>query len=222
MWVTSATLAQPDLLPAWISAIATVLAAGAAVWAILATGAQVRRASAQEAANSDAQTRPYVGVDIVPSIAGSGAMDIVFENHGRAVARGIRVGLVSDQFRAQSDADEIGPALGRLFATPFDLAPGARRRVFWRMPADSQANPPGDIGTPIAGEVAISYAWEPRDGRSAQGYSDSIKYDLTEYPKLTPLPASGSEAKPGDAEAIQKNTVHALRAIARSIGELNR
>jgi len=217
------------LVATWVTAIATtcgIAIAGAALIAaaisIIQTGRQMRSTARNETANSDALTRPYVGVDIVPSIAGQGAMDIVFENHGRAVARDIAVSLVNDEFRSQSDQDEIGPALGRLFASPFDLAPGARRRVFWRMPADELATPSGDIGTPIAGEVAIEYAWDPRDGREAQRYSDSIRYDLTEYPKLTPLPGAGSQARAGAEQEIEQNAVHALRAIARSIGELSR
>jgi len=217
------------LVASWVTAIATICGvaiAGAALIvaavSIVQAGRQLRSTARNEAANSDALTRPYIGVDIVPSIGGRGAMDIVFENRGRSVARDIAVSLVDDHFRSQSSLDEIGPALGRLFATPFDLAPGARRRVFWRMPADELATPSGDIWTPIVGEVAIDYAWDPRDGREDRRYSDSIRYDLTEYPKLTPLAGAGAEARAGADQAVEKNAVHALRAIARSIGELSR
>lgn len=218
-----------DLVPSWIEAIATLVGVIVALIAIVFTAVQIRltarqmrETSAQEAQNSEAQTRPYVGIDIVPGIAAMSSMDIIFENHGKTTARDIRVGLVGDEFREQSDGDIVGPALARLFGTPFDLAPSARRRVLWQIPADQNATPRGNLGTPVVGEIAISYEWVPSDDRETRHYNDSIRYDLTEYPKLIPMPSKGSTANGTSPEAQTKNIVHALRAIASNVAEIRR
>ena len=210
-------------LPAWIEAISTLVGATFTIVAILIavrqvrlTGRQLRESAEQEARNSEERTRPYVGVDVVTGLAGSSSFDIVFENFGRSTAKGVVVSLVGDTFRAQSDQDEIGPALGRLFAVPFDLAPSARRRVFWRMPEDAMASPRGAIGTPISGEVQVSFLW---DGPIRRRYTETVRYDLTEYPKLIPMASRGATSGSADEG---KNATLALRAIAESLGELRR
>lgn len=220
-----------ETLPAWIGAIATsaaVLVAIVAIvltyWQVRLTARQIRDTAAQEAQNSEDQTRPYIGLDVVPGLAGPPSFDLLVTNFGRATARRICVNLSGGGFVAQSDADEVGPALGRLFAVPFDLAPGARRRVFWYMPDQENATPRGAVGAPIAGEIGARYEWEPRTGEASRSYEDRLSYDLTEYPKLTPSPSSGSTAhgSESDPEVIARNGVHALRAIARHAGELRR
>ena len=228
MWML-VTETPADLVPTWIEAIATLVGVVVALVAIIFTAVQVRltarqmrETAEQEAQNSEDQTRPYVGVDIVPGVAAMGSMDIIFENHGRTTARSIRVNLVGDDFREQSEGDIVAPALGRLFATPFDLAPGARRRILWQLPADQDASPRGHMGTPVVGGIEFSYHWEPGGDRAARHYKDSIQYDLSEYPKLIPMPAKGSTAHGSSAEAQQKNLVHVLRAIAVHLGELRR
>jgi hypothetical protein len=228
MWIVPAE-APADLIPSWIEAIATLVGVVVALAAIAFTVVQLRLASRQmretarqEAQNSEAQTRPYVGIDIVPGIAGAGSMDMVIENHGRTTARNIRVSLAGDTFRAQSDGDVIGEALGRLFATGFDLAPGARRRVLWQIPADENSTPRGHMGTPISAGIAFVYEWAPGDDRPVRNYSDSILYDLTEYPKLIPMPSTGSTTQGASTEAQNKNLLHALRAVAANVAEIRR
>lgn len=218
-----------DLVPSWIEAIATLVGVVVALAAIVftvvqlrLTARQMRETAVQEAQNSEARTRPYIGIDIVPGIAGSGSMDIIIENHGKTTARNIRVSLVGEVFREQSDGDMIGAALGRLFASGFDLAPGARRRVFWQIPANENAAPRGHMGTPVAGGIAFSYEWAPSDDRPVRHYKDTIQYDLTEYPKLIPLPSTGSTAEGTSADAQSKNLLHVLRAIAANVAEIRR
>ncbi|MGO4104704.1 hypothetical protein AB4Y63_12180 [Leifsonia sp. YAF41] len=228
MWMI-ATETPADLVPSWIEAIATLVGVIVALAAIVftvvqlrLTSRQMRETAIQEAQNSEAQTRPYIGIDIVPGIAGAGSIDIIIENHGRTTARNIRVSLVGDTFRAQSDGDVIGEALGRLFATSFDLAPGARRRVFWQIPADENSSPRGHMGTPVAAGIAFVYDWAPGDDRPVRNYADSIQYDLTEYPKLIPLPSTGSTAQGASPETQSKNLLHTLRAIAANVAEIRR
>ncbi|MDJ0379142.1 hypothetical protein [Cryobacterium sp. PH31-L1] len=228
MWMI-ATETPADLVPSWIEAIATLVGVVVALAAIVftvvqlrLTSRQMRETAIQEAQNSEAQTRPYVGIDIVPGLAGAGSMDIIIENHGRTTARDIRMSLVGDTFRAQSDGDVIGEALGRLFATGFDLAPGARRRVFWQIPADKNSSPRGHMGTPVAAGIAIVYDWAPGDDRPVRNYADSIEYDLTEYPKLIPMPSIGATAQGASPETQSRNLLHVLRAIAANLAEIRR
>lgn len=216
-----------ELVPSWIEAVSTslaVLVALAALWfaysQIRQTAAQMRSTAAREAQDSEDRTRPYVGLDIVPGLGGSPSFDIVIENFGQATARDIRVSLASGSFEAQSPADEIGPALGRLFARGFDLAPRARRRVFWRLPDDGDATPRGDMGAPISGELIARYSWTPGGERDLRVYEERLGYDLTEYPKLTPMAARGAESQGANADA--KNLVHAIRTVASHVGELRR
>lgn len=219
-----------ETLPTWIGAIATAAVLVAIVAIVLTylqvrlTARQIRDTAAREAQNSEDQTRPYVGLDVVPGLAGPPSFDLLVTNFGRATARRIRIELVGGGFVAQSLADEIGPALERLFAGPFDLAPGARRRVFWYMPDQVNSQSRGAVGAPIAGEISADYEWESRAGAASRSYTDQLSYDLTEYPKLTPQPASGStaEGSTNNPEVIARNGVHALRAIASHVGEMRR
>lgn len=183
----------------WIESISTLVAAVAAIIAVIVAWWQLRLAAEDfrdktevERANSDAQTRPYLALDVVPGIAGNSSFDLVISNQGKTFAREIAISIEGLHFEAQSSGDELGPALGRLFEQKFELAPGARRRVFWRIP-ESNGSPRGDIGTPVAATILVDYVWVRDDGRSPEHYSDRLAYDLTEYPKLTPVPEVRSD-----------------------------
>lgn len=230
MWITEPASAA-ELVPVWIGAIAAAVGALVAIVAIALTYRQLRLTSIQirdsarrESQNSEDQTRPYVGLDVVTSVGGSPAFDLVIANFGRTTARRIVLSIVGREFEAQSDQDAIGPALGRLFAVPFDLAPGARRRVFWHFPDDENSTPRGSFGAPAAGELRAAYVWEPGGNESERQYTEHLQYDLSEYAKLIPRPAAGSTAqgKRDDPAVIGQNSVHTLRAIARHLGELRR
>ena len=227
----SDTANTSESLAPWIGANAPSLGVILAALAIIVTcvqvgltSAQVRKTAKREADNSEAQTRPYIGMDVVPSLAGPPVFDLVIENFGKTTARQVLVTLEGSGFGAQSEGDEIGPALGRLFSVPFDLSPTARRRFFWRMPATENATPAGDLGTPLAGELKVSYAWEPDEGRPAHHYQERLRYDLSEYPKLTPIASTGARAAGSSSQdsAQMKNLAHILSAIATHIGELRR
>lgn len=213
------------LAATWLTAVATVVGvviAGAAFVAaamsIVQTGRQMRAAARSEAENSDAQTRPYVGVDIVPGIASLPSFDVVIRNHGKTSARGIRITLLDGEFGARNGDDVVGSAQARVFANPFDLAPGAHRRLLWQVLASNGASRPENIGAPDAGKIGISYEWEPGDGRDRRSYSDSIQYDLRDYPALITLAGTGGKSDGRTAEDHLKNAVKALRAIASHVG----
>lgn len=74
-----ATETAVDLVPTWIEPIATLVGVVVAIAAIVftvvqlrLTAQQMRETATQEAKNSEARTRPYVGIEVVPGIAGSG------------------------------------------------------------------------------------------------------------------------------------------------------
>ncbi|WP_022891125.1 hypothetical protein [Agromyces subbeticus] len=228
MWLTADAKFE-EIAPIWIEAVATVVGVIVALIAIVLTlkqvrmtAQQMRQASEREAQDSEDQTRPYVGLDVLPGLGGAPSFDMVIENFGKATAYDVRLRLVNEEFGPQSESDEIGSALGRLFAVGFDLAPGARRRVFWRLPADENASPSGAMGAPEAAEVVVEYGWEPGGDRESRVFKDRLRYDLSEYPKLTPSPTKGARTIGSTTDAQLKNAVHALGAIAEHVAEIRR
>lgn len=219
------------LHPSWVSAISGAVGVIVAIVAVVLTvrqltltGRQMRATARREAEDSEARTRPYVSLDVVPSVTGPPAFDLTISNQGKTTARDVRIALVGQEFGAQSEGDVIGPALGRLFAVGFDLAPGARRRIFWYHPEEPSATPAGPLGVPIAAEILATYGWTQGNGRLDRAYEERLSYDLTELPKLLPLPSSGMEAQ-GNASDITthvRNVVHSLRSIAQHLGEARR
>lgn len=206
---------------AWVTAIGTVAAALIALISVFIAMRQVKKSQAQQAADSEERTRPYVSADFVPGLQGSPVFDIVFENHGRALATDVRLELLGAEFKPQSEMDEIAPVLRELVETPFDLAPGARRRLMWRVAESERSNPPGAAGAPIKAEVHVYYDWHPHD-RKVRSYMTSSSYDLTVYPKLTPKPTVGEKVSEDAELGVVQNISRALRTIAVHIGELRR
>ncbi|OZB85566.1 hypothetical protein [Microbacterium sp. 13-71-7] len=220
-------VAMSSLAASWVVAVATaagVIVAGLALWfayrQIALTSTQMRASAAQQAQDSEDRTRPYVSVDFVPGISGAPSFDIVVTNRGQTMARGLTLELTDGGFRALSEHDEIGPALGRLFSSGIDLAPGAKLRVLWRFPDQENAEPRGDLGAPERGSVIVRYGWMPGDARPIREYAEPARYDLREHLKLIPRAYSGEDASGSDADL--RNAVNALRAIAENVGDLRR
>lgn len=213
-------IAQSAADAAWFTGWVTLGAALVAVITLLLLGRQVRDSGAENERNIEAQTRPYVGIEFSAGVAGAPSMDIVIQNTGRVTAASIRL-EIEGGFGAQSEHDEVGPALGRLFATPFTLAPQGRRRVFWRLPDDERSDPRGDFGAPLSGVVTVTYEWL-RDGSKTVTYTERFPYDLKDYPKLMPAPRTGPERNGTTIDAVATNAVHTLRAIAEHLAELRR
>lgn len=224
----SAPETSSGLVAAWIEAIATVVAvlvAAAAAWfayrQIRLTGRQMRDSAEQQARDSEERTRPYIGAEFAPSISGPRGYDILIVNHGQTAARGVQIRLTDGNFEAQSPSDQVSPALADLFRVGFDLAPGARMRLLWRLPDSPYSTPRGDMGAPAEAELAISYGWQPDCG-AGRAYTDHIRYDLDTLQHLWMAPHAGSNVAGSSMETHAKNAELALRAIVGNIAELRR
>ncbi|MDD1385469.1 MULTISPECIES: hypothetical protein [Curtobacterium] len=221
------------LLPTWIGAIATavgvvvaIIAIGLTYRQVRLTAKQLRHASVQAAQDSEDRTRPYVAMNIVPSIASSGALDLVITNTGATAATNVRFELVDAQFGLSDDDTRVGPDLRDFFSTPFELAPGARMRLFWHLPESTadHSDKPGAMGAPVTGELRATYSRDV-DGRpGTQEYVTKHHYDFTLWPKITPQAWTGktNEGSPSDSLTHLKNIAFGIRAVAHHLGETNR
>lgn len=223
--------AAPATTPFWgwsgwgavgaLAATAGVLVASIAivltVVSILSTNRQTRETRTREALNSDAQTRPYIGLDVVPSVWGSPAFDLIIVNRGRSTARKVRLSLVNAAFGPRTENDQLGARQAKVFSNDFELAPEARRRFIWHLGDTPNSEPPGEQGAPPTGELRLTYEWDPGDGRAVIQYEDRTRYELIETPNLVPTPNSGATATSGEDKEL-RNVGLALRAIAEHLG----
>jgi hypothetical protein len=225
MLLTSAPL--PDLLPSWISAIATavgvivaVVAIGLTVHQVRLTGKQLRETARREAQDSESQTRPYVSAEAVVSLAGPPTWDIVISNSGRSTASNVTLEVIGTPFGARFPSDIVGPAQAAAFGNGFDLVASSRRRFYWHFKENARATPSQSMGAPAEGEVVIRYEWSSDPSQPGRHYEERYRYNLKEIAALTPEPWKGAEA--ADRSDTARDTVLALRAVAGNLGELKR
>lgn len=192
---------DPTLLPTWIGALATAAAVVVAIVAILLTyrqvrltAVQIRHDSAQAAQDSEDRTRPYVTMNIVSSIASHGALDLILANTGATAATNVRFELIGANFGLSDDDTHAGPGLREFFATPFELAPGARMRLHWHLPESTAAR--GDkreaMGAPVIGELQVTYGRDVDGEPGPHVYVTKHRYDFTLWPKITPEAWTGA------------------------------
>lgn len=223
------TAASATELPEWISAVSTTAGVLLALVALILTfrqvrltANQIRDTARQEAQNSEDRTRPYVSLDIVPSLAGKPAIDLVVSNPGRSTARDVRVEVAGHDFGPLTDQDKVGPALGRLFEHGFDLAPGTRRRFFWHFPASPSSTPSGEQGAPSKGSLRATYVWQAVNDRPERAFEEHFDYNVEDLMVLAPAPWTGPRASSDAADEGLQNMINSLRAVAQNIGERNR
>lgn len=217
----------PDTTTDWLSVIAAWIAALAALGTVLLTAGllwaawrayrtasstlkQMRQDSEAQREDSARATRPYVYARIAPGLAGEGSWDLVVENLGRTAAYDLRAKIVASDVRT----DVIATAVQRFATAGTMLPPGARIRTFWSMDADVNADPAERMGYPRA-EVTLTYT----DSEHKEYVDRPVVLDSEDL-GLTPVPSSGPTAH--GANTVERDTVHALRAIARHLGERNR
>lgn len=209
-----------------LSTIAAIAAAWGAIWtavftfglllAAVGAGLVALRTLRQMQADSAAQARPYVFLQVVPSLAGGEAVwDVLMQNGGRSTAANILVQL-DRPWPVRGDSDQVTVGLRALFETPQTLAPGQRVRTYWSMPEDRDSTPRHEMGLKDA-VARVSYSGVDAD-RSP--FMDTYNLRTTSIGH-TPVPADGLDPdKNWDGD--KKKYYSVAQAIARSIGELRR
>lgn len=224
-------LAGSSLAAAWTGAVATAVGVLVAATAIVLTVVQlvqaarnVKEAALTDAANSSARTRPYVSVRIVPGIGGGSSFDMLIENHGRTVARAVRISPASGKYDADALTPTLAAALNRMFERGFDLSPGERRRFFWRLDGVDTSLPLEEQPSSVRDELHVTYEWQ-RDSNGAAPirYSEYIWVDLTDYAVIIPSPQTGATTtSPQELERELANTRLAIKALSEHVAELRR
>lgn len=184
-----------------------------------ATAKQAQESLKRQTWDSEQRTRPYVSVDIVPSIVGAPNFDIVIKNLGKSTARTISLKLATDDFQTKTKYDLVGSALEKLFNSTFALSPQASRRFFWICPKNKDDSSSEHQGTPISAEIVTTYTWKTEDERGIREYKETLQYDVSHELKIAPQVKSGltSEDSKSDSNTQIKNLDHALRAIGEKI-----
>lgn len=201
----------------WVTALATIGLFVAAVWTArvaIGTLRQMKR-------DSEAQTRPYVYAQVVPSLAGIGSWDIIIKNVGQSAARNLTAQLSA----WPKDDDIITNPLRTMFSTPQTLPPGAQLRAYWLMgppegatmrdPTTGGQVPPAGIKDPVT--VTFSYHG---DGGNGASYRDEFDVDTTRI-GLTPVASSGPEPKKS-MDLKDQEIYKILGYIVSQLGELRR
>lgn len=197
----------------WLTAIGSVVTALATVllvyvgWKTL-SGAKEQLVMLREQAEREG--RPYITLQVIPGLHGIGSWDLVVENVGKTMARGVTLDL--GDIQPYDDEDHIVGPLKEFAAHPRDIAPGERLRVMWR-------NTKGTIESGVSDTVT---------GRAT--YTDDQKNSFTETRELTtelsdamPAPTTGPTNNDRDEPTTTlKNINHAIRALSGHLGELRR
>lgn len=223
-----------DELAAWSTFATAVFTFGLLLTAVLTARSAFETLKASREANEQAkkdsvlQTRPYVYAEVLPSLAGAAAYDLVVRNHGQSAARGLRM-----DFEPILDTpDDIATAVLRAFSTPRDLPPGSSLRMYWHIGAsegeslmnaeDTQPVETEGSGMPKHGVIHLHYAG---DDPSQNPYAEKCPFDV-ETAGLWPIPEDGPEAKgPHDTPSSKMTTQErrfykALQALSRHVGHL--
>jgi len=199
------TLNLINTVAASVTAIATV---GLVVGAILAWR-EARRTLDQMKSDSAAQARPYVHAEIVPSIGGARAWDLIIKNTGKSAARNLRA-TASDW---PTDEDKVTGDLRTVFDRERILPPGSTIRQYWYVGTREPGENTGfDIGT----ELTLTYT----DSEGHKKYTDTFHLDINEF-KMTPMGGAGVELKSGYSQADKKlsEIVSALNNMRREISD---
>lgn len=193
---------------AWRTAKKTLNAAELSAQQTRATVEQMREDSQAQREDSARASRPYLHTQIVPGLAGENCWDLVIENTGRSAAYEMTMTIDT----ATGNDDQVTEAAQCLASSELSIPPRARIRSFWYIEKDKTQ--PAQ-GYPEA-TVTLTYldATETR-------FTDPPVTLKPEKLGLTPVPSEGPTAVSG-SDKQARNITHALRAIARHLGELHR
>ena len=196
---------------AWQTAKATLEASRMSSEAGRASAEAARAANEQARVDSVAQTRPYVWLEVVPGLAGTGTYDLRIKNTGRSAARYVRL-----EFDNWPDpADDVATAVRELFETPRTLPPGCSIRTMWRLEGDF-TDGTSEVGLPKRGSIGVSYRG---DDPTEPDYLDSFDV-MIDRAGLWPVGESGPtpDGLSGDARKF-----YVLgQALVQRVSELGR
>ncbi len=216
---------QIATLEAWsmlATAIFTALLFFAACWAgsvaVKTMNASEKASAAAERANeqlqrdSEARTRPYVFIEVLPSIAGPKTFDILIRNVGGTPARNLTLEF-SDW---PMPLDDVASSVKQLFEHPRTLPPGCSIRAYWRM-VGPFSDGTEEAGMPVKGTIKVSYSGADERGTS---YHDAFGIDVDQA-GLWPIADDGPEP-PKTLDSDAKSFYKLGQTIARAIGGLAR
>ena len=162
----------------------------------------------QMKSDSAAQARPYVHAQIVPSIGGPRAWDLIIKNTGNSAARNLRA--TASTWPAN---DKVTDDLRTVFNRERILPPGSTIRQYWYVGTRRAGENTGfDIGT----ELTLTYT----DSEGKKEFSDTFHLDIHEF-KMTPMGGSGVEPAEGFTTSEEKlsEVVAALNNMRREISD---
>ena len=196
---------------AWRTAKQTLGASRRASEAASAAAEAARAANDQARSDSIQQTRPYVFVEIVPSLSGSPMYDVRIANSGRSAARALLIEYDS----WPTELDDVAKAVNALFGTRRTLPPGCSIRAFWRLEGDF-TDGTTEAGLGRSGTITVRYG---SDDSSAPEYTDSFDV-MVDSSGLWPVPESGPNPDGVHGEALKFYRLG--QALVRRVGELAR
>lgn len=176
---------------------------------------QILQTAQQAKQESEDRNRPYVSVQVVPSLAGIGVWDLQIRNTGGTTAKEITIRLIKGEFVKGSDP-EVYDRMMASVDTKFDLQPNTSLRIYWSF--CSTTTEKVEVGAPLQGTIEIAYRW--RDESIDKQYLEKVPYDCKTL--IIPAPNTGAKRGGKGTKATLINIEHALRSISSHIGELNR
>lgn len=161
--------------------------------------------------DSAQQTRPYVYLEVVPGLQGSGSWDLRIKNLGASLAHNVQIDV--GELEPLSADDRIVKHLAGFFRNPLTLPPAAHLRVVWRRDDASR-----DLleGAPEVREVSVGY--KDVDGNI---YKETYTLSLVGWGQAMPAPQQGDRRNSGDNRELA-DIAHAIRALNTHAGEIRR
>lgn len=193
-----------------MSALATLIAAAVAALAFWG----VRR-------DSSAQTRPYIQIEVAPSVGGTNAADLIIRNTGRTPAR--IQSISASNWPPHNDA--VTDELHKLFEREHTIGAGLQVRAYWALNLEDIKDP--ETGELIEGhdpdakpsgfssqtELTVSYRRAGgKKGSKGKRFTDT--YDIHLFAKgMTPVGGYGITVEDGSIKTLSKKVGELTRAV---------
>lgn len=205
-----------ELLNTLIAFLLLVVAIWGGRTAVEALKASREASKAAQEANEQArrdsieQTRPYIYVEFIPSLAGPSCYDVRIVNCGKSSARNVRF----EYSEWPEKLDDIGNAVHELFKTPRTLPPSCSVRAYWRLEGEF-SDGTNEAGLGVSGVVNVFYE---SDDPSAPSYSDEYQV-LIGSSGAWPLAEEGPDVT---GRVTMKKFYRLGQVLVRRVGELGR